>query len=92
MVDDQHGRPTAADDLARALAHLVSLDVSGIVHVTGDGEPCTWADLAELAVGHPVERITTEEFGAPAPRRARASSPSTVRARSACLWQTGTTR
>ena len=68
VVDDQRGRPTAAADLARALAHLAALDVSGIVHVTGDGEPCTWADLAEIAVGHPVERITTEEFGAPAPR------------------------
>jgi dTDP-4-dehydrorhamnose reductase len=68
VVDDQRGRPTAAADLARALAHLVSLDVSGVVHVTGDGEPCTWADLAELAVGHPVERISTVEFGAPAPR------------------------
>jgi dTDP-4-dehydrorhamnose reductase len=68
VVDDQRGRPTAAADLARALAYLVSADVSGVVHVTGDGEPCTWADLAELAVGHPVERISTEEFGAPAPR------------------------
>jgi dTDP-4-dehydrorhamnose reductase len=68
VVDDQRGRPTAATDLARALAYLVSRDVSGVVHVTGDGEPCTWADLAEIAVGHPVERISTEEFGAPAPR------------------------
>ena len=68
VVDDQRGRPTAASDLARALAYLVALDVSGIVHVTGAGEPCTWADLAEIAVGHPVERITTAEFGAPAPR------------------------
>lgn len=68
VVDDQRGRPTAALDLARALAYLVARDVSGVVHVTGDGEPCTWADLAELAVGHPVERISTEEFGAPAPR------------------------
>ena len=68
VVDDQRGRPTAADDLARALAYLVRLDVSGIVHVTGTGEACTWADLAELAVGHPVERISTEEFGALAPR------------------------
>jgi len=68
VVDDQRGRPTAAADLAPALAHLVSMDVSGVVHVTGDGEPCTWADLAELTVGHPVERISTEEFGAPAPR------------------------
>jgi dTDP-4-dehydrorhamnose reductase len=68
VVDDQRGRPTAAADLARALAYLLSAGVSGVVHVTGDGEPCTWADLAELAVGHPVERISTEEFGAPAPR------------------------
>ncbi len=68
VVDDQRGRPTAAADLARALAYLVSLDVSGVVHVTGDGEPCTWADLAEIAVGRTVERISTEEFGAPAPR------------------------
>jgi dTDP-4-dehydrorhamnose reductase len=68
VVDDQRGRPTAAADLAAALAYLVSRDVSGVVHVTGDGEPCTWADLAELAVGHPVERISTAEFGAPAPR------------------------
>jgi len=68
VVDDQRGRPTAAADLAGALAHLAVLDVSGIVHVTGDGRPCTWADLAEIAVGHPVERITTAEFGAPAPR------------------------
>lgn len=68
VVDDQRGRPTAAADLARALAYLVGRDVAGIVHVTGAGPPCTWADLAEIAVGHPVERISTEEFGAPAPR------------------------
>jgi dTDP-4-dehydrorhamnose reductase len=68
VVDDQRGRPTAAADLARALAYLLSRGVSGVVHVTGDGEPCTWADLAELAVGHPVVRISTAEFGAPAPR------------------------
>ena len=54
--------------LQLSLAHLLTLDVSGIVHVTGAGDPCTWADLAEIAVGHPVERISTEELGAPAPR------------------------
>ncbi len=68
VVSDQRGRPTWADDLAAALAYLAGRDDAGIVHVTGDGEPCTWADLAELVVGHPVERITTAEFGAPAPR------------------------
>ena len=49
--------------------------------MTGAGEPCTWADLAEVVVGHPVERITSEEFGAPAPRP-RNSVLSLERARS----------
>ncbi len=68
VVDDQRGRPTWADDLARALAHLVGAGTTGILHVTGDGEPCTWADLAELVVGHPVERISSAQLAAPAPR------------------------
>lgn len=68
VVDDQRGRPTWAADLAAALAHLVRTGTEGVVHVTGDGEPCTWADLAELVVGHPVERITSAELAAPAPR------------------------
>jgi dTDP-4-dehydrorhamnose 3,5-epimerase len=68
VVSDQRGRPTWAGDIARAVAHLAGRGDTGVVHVTGAGEPCTWADLAELVVGHPVERITSEEFGAPAPR------------------------
>jgi dTDP-4-dehydrorhamnose reductase len=68
VVDDQRGRPTWAGDVARAIAHLAGRDDTGVVHVTGAGEPCTWADLAEIVVGHPVVRITSEEFGAPAPR------------------------
>ena len=60
--------------------------------MTGAGEPCTWADLAEVVVGHPVERITSEEFGAPAPRpRNSVLSASSGRAAWACLWQTGAT-
>jgi dTDP-4-dehydrorhamnose reductase len=68
VVADQRGRPTWAGDLAAALAHLTAAGATGIVHVTGDGEPCTWAELAELVVGHPVQRISSAEFGAAAPR------------------------
>ena len=68
VVDDQRGRPTSATDLALALAHLAGRTDEGIVHVTGDGQPCSWADLAELAVGHPVTRVSTQEYGALAPR------------------------
>lgn len=68
VVSDQRGRPTWAGDLARAIGHLAGRADTGVVHVTGAGGPCTWADLAEVVAGHPVERITSEEFGAPAPR------------------------
>jgi dTDP-4-dehydrorhamnose reductase len=81
VVDDQRGRPTWAADVAAAIAFLAGRDDTGILHVTGAGEPCTWADLAEVVVGHPVERITSEEFGAPAPRP-RNSVLSLERARS----------
>lgn len=67
VVDDQRGRPTSADELAAALAFLVASDESGVLHVTGDGTPCTWADLAEFAIaaaGLPVqvERIDTPTY------------------------------
>ncbi|MGN6377756.1 MAG: dTDP-4-dehydrorhamnose reductase [Gaiellales bacterium] len=68
VVSDQCGRPTWAGDVAHAVAHLARSGESGVVNVAGDGAPCTWADLAELAVGHQVERVTSEEWGAPAPR------------------------
>jgi dTDP-4-dehydrorhamnose reductase len=68
VVSDQRGRPTWASDLARAIAYLAGREDTGVVHVSGSGEPCTWADLAEMVAGHPVERITSEELGAPAPR------------------------
>jgi dTDP-4-dehydrorhamnose reductase len=81
VVDDQRGRPTWAGDVARAIAYLAAREDTGLLHVTGAGEPCTWADLAEIVVGHPVERITSAEFGAPAPRP-RNSALSLRRARS----------
>jgi len=68
VVDDQRGRPTWAGDLARALAYLARREDRGVLNVAGDGRPCTWADLAELVVGHPVQRISSAEWEAPAPR------------------------
>lgn len=81
VVDDQVGRPTLADPLAAALVTLVEGGASGILHVAGDGRPCSWADLADEALRAAgkdvrVERVTTAAYVASAsspvaPRPAR---------------------
>ena len=56
VVDDQHGRLTAAEDLAAGILHLLEAGaLHGTYHLTGSGEPCTWADVA---------RWVFEELGA----------------------------
>jgi len=84
VVADQHGSPTAADDLAAALlvmARRLVADpsVSGTYHWAG-APPTTWHGLAEAVVAaarthgpvavHTVEPITTADYPTPAPRPA----------------------
>jgi dTDP-4-dehydrorhamnose reductase len=71
VVDDQRGRPTFASDLGPALLYLIDAGASGLLHVAGDGPPCSWADLAEAALAEvgsatKVERVTTEAYRASA--------------------------
>ena len=73
VVDDQISRPTAASDVARAIAHLVSFPGAGIVHVAGDGPACSWAELAEQAlhaagITAPVARVDSASYAATAGR------------------------
>lgn len=74
VVGDQFGSPTSAKELARAIDYLLCTDNYGVFHATCEGE-CSWADFTEeifrlAGKDTKVERITTEEFGAPAPRPA----------------------
>lgn len=74
VVGDQFGSPTSAKELARAIDYLLLTDNYGTFHATCEGE-CSWADFTEeifrlAGKTTKVERITTEEFGAPAPRPA----------------------
>ena len=78
VVADQVGRPTSATGLAAAIHALVDRPETGVLHVSGEGEPTTWAGLAEFALresGLPddVEPISTAQYAAPAPRPANST-------------------
>jgi dTDP-4-dehydrorhamnose reductase len=86
VVDDQRGAPTYVGHLAAATRRVIELPY-GTRHVAADGE-CTWADFAEQIFSEAglvceVERISTSDFGAPAPRPAysllRSEHPETPR-------------
>ena len=49
VVDDQHGCPTFADDLAGMIRRLVVARLPGVFHVTNQG-PTTWFQFARDAV------------------------------------------
>jgi dTDP-4-dehydrorhamnose 3,5-epimerase len=71
VVDDQIGRLTFADDIARAVRHLIRVrPAPGVYNLSSDGQPQSWAALARqvfVARGRPADAITpvsTEEYGA----------------------------
>jgi dTDP-4-dehydrorhamnose reductase len=73
VVDDQIGSPTYVRHLAEATRELVECP-RGIWHVTAGGE-CSWAEFAtaifeEAGIDCRVVPISTEEYGALAPRPA----------------------
>jgi dTDP-4-dehydrorhamnose reductase len=74
VVDDQHGSPTYAADLAWALLHLAQGTAYGIYHCTNSGS-CSWFDFASSIVqAAGIDCIktpcTTEQIHRPAHRPA----------------------
>ncbi len=72
VVNDQIGSPTYTADLARLLADMIVTDKYGIYHATNEGV-CSWADFAREIFAQAgkqteVKNVTTEEYGAKAPR------------------------
>ena len=72
VVDDQRGRPSWALHVADGMLRLLEGGASGIWNLT-DGGDATWHELATEAVKRAglavdVLGVTTEEWGAPAPR------------------------
>lgn len=62
VVDDQTGRLTFTDDIARAIRHLLDSGAPyGTYNLTGGGEPRTWAQIAARVfelTGHDPARVT----------------------------------
>lgn len=72
VVDDQRGRPTSAEHLAKTSLALLEKGARGCFHVCDGGE-CTWYELARAIAERVrpechVEPCTTDEFPRPAPR------------------------
>lgn len=74
VVNDQRGRPTSAQHLARVTLRLLARNARGVQHAT-DGGDCTWFDMATRIASrvNPDCRVTpctTAEFPRPAKRPA----------------------
>ena len=72
VVYDQIGSPTYTADLAPLLCDMIAGEKYGVYHATNEGI-CSWADLAEKTFrlagkNVKVNRLTTAEYGARAPR------------------------
>jgi len=73
VVDDQHGCPTVAADLARATMTAVEAEATGLLHLVNE-EPTTWFGLAQAALESAgmdpslAQPCTSEEYPRPAPR------------------------
>lgn len=72
VVYDQIGSPTYTADLAVLLCDMLATEKYGIYHATNEGI-CSWADFTEeifrqAGIDTRVKRVTTEEYGAKAPR------------------------
>ncbi|HEX8509761.1 MAG TPA: bifunctional dTDP-4-dehydrorhamnose 3,5-epimerase family protein/NAD(P)-dependent oxidoreductase [Propionibacteriaceae bacterium] len=70
VVDDQHGRLTFTNELARAIQHLIGVHAPyGTYNVTGAGPAMTWAEVARRvfrARGRStaaVQPVSTEVYG-----------------------------
>ncbi|MEU7811040.1 dTDP-4-dehydrorhamnose reductase [Pseudonocardia sp. NPDC049154] len=76
VVADQIGRPTLASDLATGILGLLDA-APGTYHLTNDGEPASWADVARFVFAasgrntHDVTDTTTAAYFADKPEAAR---------------------
>lgn len=70
-INDAHGTPTYAPELARRLRELAEADLPGVYHVSNSGEGTTYAGFFRLVSGVRADQIAdaaSESLHRPAPR------------------------
>lgn len=78
VVNDQIGKPTFTFHLAQHIELMLSVNASGIFHITNDGT-CSWYDFAKRAIelsqlsNVTIKPITSEEFRSLAKRPANSA-------------------
>jgi dTDP-4-dehydrorhamnose reductase len=90
VVNDQHGRPTSAASVARALWQLIDAGADGVYHVANRGV-ATWYEVAEriftaFGVQELVTPCTTADFPTPAARPAYSVLDTGKLEREAGIW------
>ncbi|MBI2940623.1 MAG: dTDP-4-dehydrorhamnose reductase [Chloroflexi bacterium] len=83
VVDDERGSPTAARDLAIAVARLIESEAYGLYHLVNDGVASRW-ELARRVVERAglqadVQRISSREYRAARPAMAARPACSALR-------------
>lgn len=74
VVNDQIGRPTYADDLARLIIDMIQTDNYGTYDVCNEGEDVSWYEYAleickQWGFINKIEPITSEEYNSKAKRQ-----------------------
>jgi dTDP-4-dehydrorhamnose 3,5-epimerase len=69
VVNDQIGRLTFTDELARGIKFLLDNNAPfGVYNLTGDGKPAAWNEIAEMVfaaagrAAHDVSGVSTEHY------------------------------
>ena len=69
VVDDQRATPTSATGVAQAVDYAIEQAITGTVHVSGEGDIVSWADLAGFVLdlsgsATRVEKVSSTEYAA----------------------------
>ena len=85
VVNDQIGRLTFTDTLARGIKHLLETNAPyGTYNLTNEGQPASWADIAKIVFEKSgkspsdVQPVSTAEYFADKPNAAKRPLQSTL--------------